>query len=143
MAVYMYEEQPKKISGFLGHPVTRAINFKILLILLYSRSPTIAISPICNDFMLLDTVPFFRKLNSTPFWVLANFCTSKIDRNRNMYRLKKDRSVIKSTGPILTINFWYSLTLYDYDYVWLCMTMYDYVWLCMTMYDYIWLYLTM
>jgi len=61
MAVYMYEEQPKKISGFLGHPVTRAINFKIFLILLYSRLPTIAISPIFNDFMLLDTVPFFRK----------------------------------------------------------------------------------
>ena len=33
MAVYMYEEQPKKISGFLEHPVTRAINFKIWPIL--------------------------------------------------------------------------------------------------------------
>ena len=33
MAVYMYEEQPKKFSGFLEHPVTRAINFKIWPIL--------------------------------------------------------------------------------------------------------------
>ena len=29
----MYEEQPKKFSGFLEHPVTRAINFKIWPIL--------------------------------------------------------------------------------------------------------------
>ena len=27
MAVYTYEKPPKKVSGFVGHPVTRAINF--------------------------------------------------------------------------------------------------------------------
>ena len=28
MAVYTYEKPPKKVSGFIGHPVTQAINFK-------------------------------------------------------------------------------------------------------------------
>ena len=27
MAVYTYEKPPKKVSGFVGHPVTRAINY--------------------------------------------------------------------------------------------------------------------
>ena len=26
MAVYTYEKPPKKVSGFVGHPVTQAIN---------------------------------------------------------------------------------------------------------------------
>ena len=38
IAVYIYEKPPKKISGFLGHPVSRAINFKIFKNSLYSRS---------------------------------------------------------------------------------------------------------
>ena len=39
-----------------------------------------------------------------------------------------------------------SMSMYDNDYVWLCMTMHGYVWLCMTIYDYVlqeWLCVTM
>ena len=37
----------------------------------------------------------------------------------------------------------YARLMYDFDCVWLCMTMYDNVWLYMTMYDYVWLCMTM
>ena len=45
IAVYIYEKPPNKISGFLGLPVSRAINFKIFKNSLYSRSLAIADDP--------------------------------------------------------------------------------------------------
>ena len=57
MTVSIYEKPPKKISGFLGHPVTRAINCKIRTII---QRKWAKIDPFFIKYFVL-AITFYRK----------------------------------------------------------------------------------